>query len=70
MKSYVEVAVTIYKNILVEVEHGAEHHEDEIVDMAVDALDAPADSVIEVTGVLDKKPSDRDMALYDEFQEV
>jgi hypothetical protein len=70
MKSYVEVAVTIYKNVLVEVEHESHLHQDEIADMAIDAVDAPPESTFEVTGILDKKPSKANMALYDEFEEI
>jgi hypothetical protein len=70
MKTYVEVAVTIYKNVLVEVEHEEGLHQDEVVDKAIDAIDAPADSVFEVMDVFDKKPSKNNMALYDEFEEV
>ena len=70
MKTYVEVAVTIYKNVLVEVEHEAGLHEDEIADKAIDAVDAPVDSVFEVTGVFSKKPNKNNMAQYDEFEEA
>lgn len=69
-KSYVEVAVTTYQNILVEVVHEDHLCEDEIADLAVDAVDAPIDSTFEVTGILDNKPSKDNMSIYDEFVEA
>lgn len=71
MKTYVEVACTIYKTILVEVEHERGTDEFDIIDLALDAacdLVSPDDT--EVTNTFSRKPDDHGMSFYDEFLEI
>lgn len=71
MKSYVEVAATIHKLVLVEVEHDDDLCEDEIADLAVDAAFTEVGSAeFSVDSISTEKPSKNNMAIYDEFVEV
>lgn len=71
MKSYVEVAVTIHKLVLVEVEHDDDLCEDEVADLAVDATyNEVGGEVFSVDSIGTEKPSKNNMAIYDEFVEA
>lgn len=71
MKTYIEVACTIYKNVLVEVEHERTTEEEIILNLAEDAAreETGADDY-EIVGVESNKPSRENMAMYDEFVQV
>jgi hypothetical protein len=71
MKTYVEVAVTIYKTVLVEVSHERTAEEETIYNLAQDAArDEYSADEAEITGVFYDKPSKNNMAIYDDFLET
>jgi ribosomal protein S7 len=71
MKTYVEVACTIYKTALVEVEHERDTSEAEVLDIAMTvARDEYSADDVEIVGIDYTKPTKNNMAKYDDFLEV
>lgn len=69
-KTYVEVACTLYKTILVEVEHNDDTPIETVIEIAYEATgDDDCYDEMKVVGTLNKKPESV-RARYDDYLEI